>query len=104
MIRRPPRSTLFPYTTLFRSEGELRAGGDAELLVHEIHARHHLGHRMLDLKARVHLEEIEVALGVHEELDGARVDVAGGAREPAGRLAHAPPQARVHDPRTAPLD
>src|SRR5690348_13539120 len=31
MIRRPPRSTLFPYTTLFRSPGELRssvAGGD----------------------------------------------------------------------------
>src|SRR3712207_7626687 len=27
MIRRPPRSTLFPYTTLFRSEdGHLRAG------------------------------------------------------------------------------
>src|SRR3712207_6977471 len=26
MIRRPPRSTLFPYTTLFRSHGEL---GDA---------------------------------------------------------------------------
>src|SRR3712207_7614453 len=24
MIRRPPRSTLFPYTTLFRSEGGLR--------------------------------------------------------------------------------
>src|SRR3712207_9379769 len=23
MIRRPPRSTLFPYTTLFRSEGDL---------------------------------------------------------------------------------
>src|SRR3712207_7509214 len=23
MIRRPPRSTLFPYTTLFRSPGEL---------------------------------------------------------------------------------
>src|SRR2546422_2864347 len=37
MIRRPPRSTLFPYTTLFRSGGERRgarraagdAGGDA---------------------------------------------------------------------------
>src|SRR2546422_6611941 len=27
MIRRPPRSTLFPYTTLFRS---LRAGGNAD--------------------------------------------------------------------------
>src|SRR3712207_7838287 len=25
MIRRPPRSTLFPYTTLFRSELELRS-------------------------------------------------------------------------------
>ncbi len=28
MIRRPPRSTLFPYTTLFRSEKELRVFGD----------------------------------------------------------------------------
>src|ERR1044072_8236503 len=26
MIRRPPRSTLFPYTTLFRSIGPLAAG------------------------------------------------------------------------------
>src|SRR2546426_2219744 len=34
MIRRPPRSTLFPYTTLFRSVqgvGEHVAGHDAEL-------------------------------------------------------------------------
>src|SRR3712207_8516378 len=31
MIRRPPRSTLFPYTTLFRSQ---LAGGD-QLLVRE---------------------------------------------------------------------
>src|SRR3712207_6969449 len=27
MIRRPPRSTLFPYTTLFRSEGDQRRLG-----------------------------------------------------------------------------
>src|SRR4029077_21298877 len=26
MIRRPPRSTLFPYTTLFRSPGWIRGG------------------------------------------------------------------------------
>src|SRR5260221_2145866 len=26
MIRRPPRSTLFPYTTLFRSSGRLHGG------------------------------------------------------------------------------
>src|SRR3712207_7210530 len=32
MIRRPPRSTLFPYTTLFRSGGRLRGllGGEGE--------------------------------------------------------------------------
>src|SRR5437016_7320479 len=29
MIRRPPRSTLFPYTTLFRSENARRAGGES---------------------------------------------------------------------------
>src|SRR3712207_8261282 len=28
MIRRPPRSTLFPYTTLFRSRGEQEARGE----------------------------------------------------------------------------
>src|ERR1044072_3241556 len=27
MIRRPPRSTLFPYTTLFRSQQALKRGG-----------------------------------------------------------------------------
>src|SRR5258708_8820361 len=42
MIRRPPRSTLFPYTTLFRSE---RAGSSrhprrcAGKCVYELHAR-----------------------------------------------------------------
>src|SRR3712207_7761198 len=30
MIRRPPRSTLFPYTTLFRSEGDEQTSGGHE--------------------------------------------------------------------------
>src|SRR5688572_31274402 len=30
MIRRPPRSTLFPYTTLFRSGGEVAPGEGLE--------------------------------------------------------------------------
>src|SRR2546430_13685605 len=34
MIRRPPRSTLFPYTTLFRSWGRLSACGPGFRLVH----------------------------------------------------------------------
>src|SRR5260370_19549270 len=29
MIRRPPRSTLFPYTTLFRSDNKIRFFGSA---------------------------------------------------------------------------
>src|SRR2546426_3879693 len=45
MIRRPPRSTLFPYTTLFRSLGARRAGnavGDEPSL-----------HRARDARARL---------------------------------------------------
>src|SRR5438445_6495478 len=33
MIRRPPRSTLFPYTTLFRSLGSLDKGKDADFVI-----------------------------------------------------------------------
>src|SRR2546425_12981283 len=52
MIRRPPRSTLFPYTTLFRSldavphkpgvadGGELRAGADLRRSRHRRDRRH----------------------------------------------------------------
>src|SRR5690349_23499788 len=34
MIRRPPRSTLFPYTTLFRSLERVHRGTAAELVAH----------------------------------------------------------------------
>src|SRR6478736_10440381 len=44
MIRRPPRSTLFPYTTLFRSVGP--RGGAA---VHDAQLGHGLEHRDRDL-------------------------------------------------------
>src|SRR5260221_1319121 len=33
MIRRPPRSTLFPYTTLFRSVGEGKVVGNGRALL-----------------------------------------------------------------------
>src|SRR2546426_9279705 len=38
MIRRPPRSTLFPYTTLFRSRHRRRAGGLCERTVAQMRA------------------------------------------------------------------
>src|SRR5688572_31821828 len=48
MIRRPPRSTLFPYTTLFRSRGardERLAGDDEPALLDEGRAPAGLGGR-----------------------------------------------------------
>src|ERR1039458_5521446 len=36
MIRRPPRSTLFPYTTLFRSEQPELMAGDEIGVAHEV--------------------------------------------------------------------
>src|SRR2546425_13154125 len=44
MIRRPPRSTLFPYTTLFRSAPGARGGGRAR---RSTAAHRLLGHRGL---------------------------------------------------------
>src|SRR5690348_17433911 len=38
MIRRPPRSTLFPYTTLFRSQDGARDGHALLLATGELHA------------------------------------------------------------------
>src|SRR2546426_8279483 len=36
MIRRPPRSTLFPYTTLFRSVGVRHVPADREVVAHAV--------------------------------------------------------------------
>src|SRR3712207_3556245 len=49
MIRRPPRSTLFPYTTLFRSCPELQADVLADMLqpVHDHRNGFDLRHRCL---------------------------------------------------------
>src|SRR2546426_4728635 len=60
MIRRPPRSTLFPYTTLFRSVEGLIGIDEASPLVHR---RRRLGHDpVLDPGAAVH--------GLHAHVDG----------------------------------
>src|SRR3712207_9147563 len=69
MIRRPPRSTLFPYTTLFRSD-------PVEQLEQE----------GVDLVRLLHLEEVAAA-----ELDVRRVGQAfGGAGHVAGAGEHVP--------------
>ena len=71
-----------------RIEVEPLAARDANLPLHQVHARHHLGDRMLDLQARVHLEEVERAVLVEQEFDRAGVGV-------AHRLAQPPPRPPV---------
>src|SRR3712207_7235700 len=58
MIRRPPRSTLFPYTTLFRSVRGDPGVAEHDRVAHhrtrgDVHARrdHGADHRALDLAA-----------------------------------------------------
>src|SRR2546430_10219587 len=77
MIRRPPRSTLFPYTTLFRSEalaqelvdvghapqGDL-AAGEERIHAHQVH--HHAAFDLLDQRAR-HRLVLLVGLARSEE-------------------------------------
>src|SRR3712207_8195346 len=65
MIRRPPRSTLFPYTTLFRSLGApLRPGGQ-HVLVEPVEIRRILDGRRLGLDlVRAGLEGAQ-GVGVH---------------------------------------
>src|SRR5258708_21175224 len=48
MIRRPPRSTLLPYTTLFRSRPRLKALGDAE--IHELYDASGISHDVRGLE------------------------------------------------------
>ena len=47
-------------------ERELLAGRDQQLLLDQVGLRHHFGDRVLDLDARVHFDEIELAVVVQE--------------------------------------
>src|SRR2546422_8343776 len=58
MIRRPPRSTLFPYTTLFRSPGCRGARAVIEREVPLLHARaRHEAERWLEAVAHTPIAE-----------------------------------------------
>ena len=78
-------------------ERQLLAGGDADLHLHDVDAGHQFGHRVLDLHARVHLDEEELAVLV-QELEGAGAAVAdllaGGDAALADLLDHAARDAR----------
>src|SRR2546430_13193490 len=86
MIRRPPRSTLFPYTTLFRSKQRVHEAierhAEAIVAVGEAIRRHpELGFKEHRTAARVEAELRRLGLAPRTglALTGVRADVAGGA-------------------------
>src|SRR5258708_29286609 len=58
MIRRPPRSTLFPYTTLFRSVGAAAAGGPQPAEHDDVRHRRAAGGRGAD-RSEEHTSELQ---------------------------------------------
>src|SRR3712207_3360354 len=112
MIRRPPRSTLFPYTTLFRSVG--REDQDRVLEVHDpaltigepavlenLQQRvEHVRVRLLDLVEQDHRERLaphllgQLAALVVTDVTGRRTDEPGNG-EPVVELAHVDLDERV---------
>src|SRR3712207_7668958 len=66
MIRRPPRSTLFPYTTLFRSRGrpprgraELRSRSPGLLVGHGAGVRAHRTSQVSVARSEEHTSELQ---------------------------------------------
>ena len=77
---------------------QLPARSDLDLPAHQIEPGAPLGHRMLDLQPRIHLEEIEVArIPVDEEFAGAGADVADGLGGVHGHAPHLCAQLRRDD-------
>ena len=83
------RGTAQPDRVLVEAEvREGLAGRDPQLGLHEVDVGDLLGHGVLDLDARVHLDEVVVAVGAEQELHRAGVAVADLGREPHRVGAH----------------
>ena len=78
-------------------ERQRLAGRDPDHPLHEVEPGHRLRHRVLHLEPGVHLEEIEPALRVHDELDGSRRHVAGGTGKGHRLRPHPRPQPFVDE-------
>src|SRR2546429_3079496 len=107
MIRRPPRSTLFPYTTLFRSHGVAPVppgARQAEPRRRQRHVPHDLSPHGVDAHQTV-LAVAVVAdddgpIGERHEVQGQRADrddTPGGTDSPAGGKQRGPVRQRARD-------
>src|SRR3712207_8419743 len=75
MIRRPPRSTLFPYTTLFRSDKKLKEKQEKE--DQKIYAEN----KKTGQSIKKPQEESEKGEGKKEDADNAGIASSGGRSE-----------------------
>ena len=64
------------------------------MALHQVHVGDHFGDRVLHLDARIHLDEVELAVFVHEELDGSGIDVADFGKRLAENAAYFGPKLR----------
>ena len=63
---------------IFLTQSQRLAGRDADLFLNDVDAVHHLGDRMLDLDARVHLHEVGVG-AADQKLQRPGIGVFAGA-------------------------
>src|SRR5256885_16749348 len=82
MIRRPPRSTLFPYTTLFRSLPQLHGGGGVDGPMADRRGDLRLGHLLVE--RRPHLLLLVALHAVTSFLRGLWFGHASAYRRPPG--------------------
>src|SRR6185312_1700247 len=54
---------------------QLFACSNPDLCLYKIHAGDHLGDRVLDLNARIHFDEVQAAIFVHQKFNSACIDV-----------------------------
>ena len=72
------------------------ADRDPQLPFDQIEPGDHFGDRMFDLQTRIHLHEVERAVLLGDELDGAGADIADGLRGRDRGVAHRTPSRRLH--------
>src|SRR5947209_12613570 len=76
MSRRPPRSPLFPYTTLFRSAGEVVLGALVVEMVAELVPDHRSDAAVIDRRVGVRIEERRLQdRGREDDLDHSEIGV-----------------------------
>src|SRR6266581_1954007 len=66
--------------------GKLFSSGEQDLALYQVNASNHFGDWVLHLDARIHLDEMEFVLLVHEKFNGASVDVTNFCQSRAQHL------------------